>query len=594
MKVVLRVFSYLRSYPGFAFGTLLCALFGTAAGLTYPKLTGWIIDDGISQGDLHRVGWMTGLLALAFLLRDGFNYLRIQLNNTFEQNVIFDLRTDLYRVMQRLPLNWFDRQSTGDLLTRVSDDVTNMERVLIDGIEQGSVAVLQMVVVGVIMFTIAPSLAAWTLVPIPFMVAGAIWYTTTAHQRYRIQRKAASAMNTLLLDNLQGIRQIRSYAREEEELSHFKSKADGVRQGSLIVMRAWAKYSPSMDFFASLGIVLVLFFGGREVMRNPGFKVGKLVEFLLYVRMFYDPIGRLHSLNQLLQSGRAAAERVFKILDTPEEPAPEDPLPLPRRREGGRHVSYNDVTFQYEENLPVLRGIRLEILPGQTVAFVGPTGAGKSSIVNLLSKLYLPSSGSISIDGVNIDQIDLRSLRSEIGVVSQESFLFNATVRENLLFGAPSATEAQIWTALDHAKARDFVERLPKQLDSHVGERGVKLSVGEKQRLSIARALLKNAPILILDEATASVDTATELLIQEALENLLAHRTSLIIAHRLSTIRNADIICVIERGRIVEQGNHAGLLAAQGLYARLCAAQSSHPHESLEEIFEEVLEDKPS
>lgn len=573
---VFRVFAHARAHPGYAAGTLACAVLSTLAALAYPKLTAWIIDHILAGGDVATLLWMVGGVAAAFALRDGLNALRIVLNNTFEQQVIYDLRLALYQKLQRLPLGWFDHRASGDLMTHVTEDVTNMERVLVDGIEQGVVAVLQVVGVGVLMFWINPGLAAWVLIPIPFMLAGALWYTTTAHQRYRLVRQATSALNALLLDHLQGMLQIKSFSREREESARFAGRADALRRATLRVMAAWAAYSPTMNFFSFLGVALVLGVGGYEVLRGEsGFTVGGLTGFLLYVGMFYDPIERLHGLNQLFQSGRAAAERVYAILDTASEPEPAAPVPLPPLRGGARRVEFQDVCFEYQGDRRVLHHIHLVAEPGQTIALVGPTGAGKSSLVKLLPRFYPLKSGRILIDGVPHDRLALRELRAQIGIVTQEPFLFNTTVRENLLFGRPDAGEQAIWDALGAANAAAFVRALPQGLETVVGERGVKLSQGEKQRLSIARALLMNPPILILDEATASVDTETERLIQEALDRLLRARTSLVIAHRLSTVRRADLICVMEGGRITEQGSHTGLLERGGLYARLCLAQSS-------------------
>jgi ABC-type multidrug transport system fused ATPase/permease subunit len=302
--------------------------------------------------------------------------------------------------------------------------------------------------------------------------------------------------------------------------------------------------------------------------------------------MFYDPINRLHGLNQMIQSGRAAAERVFRILDTPVETEPVTAMQLPARKGGGRRVAFENVSFSYRDDVPVLKNITLAAEPGQTVALVGPTGAGKSSLINLIPRFYVPNKGAVRIDGVPNDQLSLAELRAEVGIVTQESFLFNDTVLNNLRFGRPNATLDEIEFALKAANAWDFVQRMPEKLESVVGERGVRLSVGEKQRISIARALLKDPPILILDEATASVDTQTERLIQEALERLMSERTSFVIAHRLSTVRNADVICVLQHGEILEQGDHATLFAKGGLYAKLCAIQ--HGHETIEEAFERI------
>lgn len=572
MKVFGRVWQYTKRYPGYAVATLAMAVFSNLAGMVFPKLTGLVIDRVIHAHHPELLLRYVVLVAGAFFLRDLLNSLRIQLNNMFEQHVIFDLRYDLYRVLQHLPLGWYDQRASGDLMTRVGEDVTSVERVLIDGIEQGVVALLQIIGVGILLFWTNARLALWMLLPVPFLFAGAIWYTMTARDRYRRQRRAASAMNSLLLDNLQGIRQIKSYAREEEEQKRFAESANEVRRTTLQVMRVWSWYSPSMSFLGALGAVIVLWIGGADLLNQTGFTQGELVMFLLYVGMFYEPIGKLHQLNQLVQAGRAAGERVFEIIDSPQEKYGIVAATRTAHVEG--KIEYQDVGFEYRTNLPVLHDINLQIPAGSRLALVGPTGAGKTTIVNLLCRFYESTSGVIRIDHRDITNFSLPELRRQIGLVSQENFLFNGTIRENLLFGRPDATDAEIEEASRAAHAHEFISKLPEGYRTHVGERGVKLSVGEKQRISIARALLKNPPILVLDEATASVDTGTERLIQEALERLLKNRTSIIIAHRLSTIRSADQIAVLKDGRVVELGNHETLLEKNGLYARLCRIQA--------------------
>jgi len=578
MPIALRIAGYLRKYPGFAVGTLAAALLSTLLGLVYPRLTGYLIDEVIAKGLGDQLPWLIALLALVFLGRDGLNALRILLNNFFEQRVILDLRRDLYAAFQRLPVSWYDHRSSGDLLTRVSEDVMNMERMLIDGIEQGLVALIQIVGVGIILFRLDPHLAAWSLAPIPFLAAGALWYTTTAHPRYRIQRKASSALNSLLMDHLQGIRQIKTYGWLREGAERFEYAAEAVRAASLKIMRAWALYNPAMALVAAGGSCLVLWFGGRAVLEGR-MAIGELVAFLLYVGMFYEPVTRLHSLNQLIQAGRAAGERVFAILDAEAEPGHSPALPrkpLPPRQGSAREVRFQNIQFSYRSGREVLHGINLTVPRGSSLALVGPTGAGKTTLASLVARFHDPSSGDVLLDGISLRDISLEEVRREVGVVTQEPFLFQASVRENLELGHPGATDAEIESTLKAACAWDFVQALPDGWNSKVGERGVRLSAGERQRLSIARALLKDPPVLILDEATASVDTATEKEIQLALEHLLAGRTSLIIAHRLSTVRKADAIAVVDQGRIAELGNHEALLRSGGLYAKLWSIQSEH------------------
>ena len=553
-----------------AAATLLCAIGGTVMVIVFPAITQQVVDGVLKNHHPERLLPLIYMGLAAFFTQELLNGLRLVLNNHFEQRVIFDLRSDLYARIQMLPLPWFDNRSTGDIMTRLVEDVTAVERVLIDGIEQGTVAMLQIVIVLALMAHYSAKLTLAALTPLPFLVAGALFYTLTAKNRYRSQRTATSALNSLLHDNLDGIRQIKTYATEEREHARFNAASDTLRKATLVVMRVWALYSPCMSFFGSAGMIVILCVGSLSVLHGS-LKIGVLVAFLVLARYLYEPVGRLHSLNQILQAGRAASERVFSIMDAPLEAGwQEEPVGANAFRVLKGDVRYESVDFEYQAGSTVLHDITLHARPGEMIALVGPTGAGKTSLVHLLSRFYELTSGEILLDGRPIREISLGELRKSVAMVTQESFLFNGTTFDNLLIGKPDATEDELWRALTAANAESFVRRLPKGLHTQLGERGVKLSVGEKQRLSIARALLKNPPILILDEATASVDNTTERLIQEALQHLLAGRTSFVIAHRLSTVRHANQILVMDRGRIVERGTHDCLLAENGLYASLC------------------------
>ena len=580
-EIVRRVFRYILPYKLMAVGTIGCAIISLGFNFVYPGITPYIIDEIIGNQNGERLPLVIGIVIGAFFLREVFNSLRIRINNHFEQNVIYDMRREVYQKMQRLPVKYFDQRASGDLMTRVIEDVNAVERLLIDGTEQGTVAILSVVGVVTILFFKNATLAMVTLIPFPLLIGGAMIYTLTAHKRYRLQREASSAMNALLMDNLQGIRQIKAFGRQAHEDQRFAERADGLRNGTLAVMKAWATYSPSMSFANSLGTGLVLWVGGSQVI-NGTMTVGELVGFIFYLNLLYDPVSRLHGLNQMMQAARAGGERVFDILDQElERPDRKQTLKLPIKGA----IEYANVAFRYTDDRETLSEIHLKAQPGQMIALVGPTGAGKSSLVNLLPAFYEVTDGKITIDQQDIANMSLESLRSVISVVSQESFLFNGTIRENILYGRLDATEEEMIAATKAANCHHFINELPDGYDSHVGERGVKLSVGEKQRISIARALLKDSPILILDEATASVDTATEKLIQEALERLMEGRTTFVIAHRLSTIRKADQILVMTKGRIIEQGNHESLMKDEGVYAKLARIQNTT---FIEESFEKL------
>ncbi|MEM9284004.1 MAG: ABC transporter ATP-binding protein [Verrucomicrobiota bacterium] len=573
MSTVFRVVSYLKRYPLLAASQLSCAILMTLLVVVFPEVTKTITGDVIPNREFDRILPLVLIAAGTFFATNLFNALRIILNNTFEQKVIFDIRSDLYRKIQRLPMRWFDNKRTGDVMTRVTEDVMAMERVLIDGIEQGVVALLQVIVVGTYLFIKDTQLALIAMIPMPFLIFGAWAYARFAPERHRRVRTATSSMNSLLHDNIDGIQQIKAFTREEAEHKSFNESSQEVRSATLRLMKAWAAYNPSMEFLRNVGYALVIGFGAYWVMQSPSQEIlqqqtGVFVAFLVALNLFYEPVSRLNGLNQIIQAGRTAAERVFEIIDAEEEPDVDEGVELKQPVKG--LVQFDKVHFSYGENIATLKGVNLRAEPGEMIALVGHTGAGKSTIINLLTRFYEADAGRITIDGQDIAQAKKSSLRDAMGYVTQESFLFNCSVRENLQLAKADASEDEMWEVLRAANAEKFVRAMSDGLDTVVGERGIKLSVGEKQRIAIARVILKNPPLLLLDEATASVDTETEKLIQGALEKLMADRTSFVIAHRLSTIRNADRIYVLENGEVVEEGNHDTLQAKDGVYAMLC------------------------
>src|SRR4029077_1156992 len=416
MKIVWRVFRYLNRYPALALGMLGCAIIGTLTVIVFPVVTKQILDVVIRQHHPEKLAPLILLAVLAALFQNGLNSLRLILNNTFEQRVIFDLRSDLYSHIQMLPLRWFDNRATGDLMTRILEDVTSVERMLIDGIEQGVVAVLQLMIVLGMMFYFSVSLSFVGLAPLPVLAGGALWYTLTAHRRYRQQRRAASEMNSLLHDNLAGIRQIKSFVREKEEHVRFNKASDQLRRATLVVMKVWAMYNPSMYLIGALGVIVTVLVGTRAVL-GGAMQLGDLGAFLLLTGYLYEPVGKLHQLNQLLQAGRAAGERVFEIMDEPVEPGwTENYAPV---RVAG-DIRYENINFSYAEGLSALRNVSLHARPGETVALVGATGAGKSTLASLLPRFYelRESDGQIFIDGKEIREYGIRALREKIGLVT--------------------------------------------------------------------------------------------------------------------------------------------------------------------------------
>ena len=562
-----RLLVFARGHWRIAAWQFTLAVAGTSLIFVFPGVVRWFMDEIIpkKRGDLiWRAG---GLALLAFALREGLFYFRTRVNCTFEQRMITDLRSQLHQKIELLPLRWFDHQSTGDILTKLADDVPATQRVILEGIEQGSTAVLQILITAIVMLVADTKLALIVLAPTPLIAAGGWIYSRWVSPRATAAREATSALNATLHDTITGIRQIKSFTAEEMRQWKFLAASQRLKEKQTRLMAAWAFYSPSMTLLGNGGLVLLLMAGSWWCV-NGSMTTGQLMEFLLLVGFLYEPIARLHGVNQTLLNGLSAAKRVFAILDNETEEDLDGGQSLSSIR---GEVEFNAVTFSYRTDKPVLQDISLKAARHQTIAIVGATGSGKSTLFQLLTRFYDPQGGSITLDGVPLQDLSKRFLRQSLAYVTQEAFLFAGTVRDNLLIGKPSASDDELWAALKDACAEDFIRRSPEGLDAEVGERGVLLSGGERQRLALARAFLKDAPVLLLDEATSSVDVKSERLIQTALAKLRANRTSLIIAHRLSTIVEADVIYVLHQGRILAQGTHEELQQSSAYYREMAA-----------------------
>ena len=571
MKSLLRVLSYLKPYRKGVALTLFLAISTTLLDLVPPWLIKVIVDSLVEGKESSWIyGPIVGLAGI-YLARNFTNHRRIMVNNKVEQSVVFDLRSDVYRALQNLSMSYFENRSTGELMSRANDDVNYVERIFIDGVEQVVTAILTLIGISAILFYMHWKLAVVALLPIPFLVYGAWFYTSRAHDQYHVVRKRAAKMNARLQDSISGIRETLSFNRQLYEIKQFEKRSRDYCDGTLEVMRLWAFYSPAMMFLGSLGTVLILLYGVGLVQAGD-ITVGSLIAFVGYLALFYTPINQLHSVNHMLQHALASGERLFEIIDTvPEiQDAPNTILPSTNVR---GTIQFDRVGFSYIPGKPAIMEVDFTIAAGEKIAIVGHTGSGKSTLVKLLMRFYDVESGTILIDGYRIKNLPLSYLREQIGLVAQDPFLFNGTVAENILYGNIEASRDQIISAAVSAHADPFIKNLPEGYDTRVGERGVKLSGGEKHRIAIARTFLKNPPILVLDEATSSVDTETENHIKQALNILMAGRTTLIVAHRLSTLEGADRVLVLKKGELVETGDHDSLIATDSEYAQLFRQQ---------------------
>ena len=571
MKSLLRVLGYLKPYKKAVSLTLGFATVTTLLDLIPPWIIKVIIDQLIDDSGTSMIYWVVIGLIGVYFLRNFLNYQRIIFNNRLEQNVVFDMRSNVYKALNGLSINYFENKSTGELMSRINDDVNYVERIFVDGVEQVVTAFLTLTGITIILFYLHWKLALVSLLPIPFLLWGACTYTKKAHGLYHTVRESAAKMNARLQDSISGIREIFAFNRQLHEISRFETRSRDYCDSNLKVMSLWAIYSPAMMFLGSLGTVLILLYG-IGLVRSTEITIGSLVAFIGYLALFYTPINQLHSVNHMLQHALASGERVFEIIDRQPDVQEIHDAILPSTNVQGE-IEFKNVSFAYVKDKPIIKNLSLKIQPGEKIALVGHTGSGKSTLIKLLLRFYDINSGNINVDGYRIGDLKISYLREQIGMVSQDPYLFNGTVAENILYGNVEASRDEMIKSALAANASNFIRNLPQGYDTLIGERGVKLSGGEKHRIAIARTLLKDPPILILDEATASVDTETEAKIKDALVSLTAGRTTILIAHRLSTLEGANRILVMRSGELVESGTHGSMINSKTEYAQLFRSQ---------------------
>jgi ATP-binding cassette, subfamily B, bacterial len=576
-----RLIYYGHAYRRQIWQASICSVLNKLFDLAPPALIGIAVDVVVEQQDsmLARLGLesvFSQLLALTLLsmviwgLESAFEYAYARLWRNLAQTIQHDLRLDAYRHVQNLELSYFESRSTGGLMSILNDDINQLERFLDYGANEILQVTTTVIIIGAAFFILAPSVAWMSMLPMPFILWGSVAFQRLLAPRYADVREKVSLLNGRLSNNLSGITTIKSFTTEEYEIQRLSLESESYRQSNRRAIALSAAFVPLIRIIILVGFTATLLYGGLEASRGV-ISVGTYSVLVFLTQRLLWPLTRLGETLDQYQRAMASTARVMNLLDT-KIAAPPGHITLPIHSVKGELI-LQDVSFAYSDQVPVIKNLSLHIPAGKTIAIVGSTGSGKSTLVKLLLRLYEIQSGSITLDGVELRDLQLRDLRQAIGLVSQDVFLFHGTVWENITYGTPDANHTDVIAAAEIAEAHDFIQRLPQGYDTIVGERGQKLSGGQRQRLAIARAVLKNPPILILDEATSAVDNETEAAIQRSLERITQNRTTIAIAHRLSTIRNADCIYVMEYGRLIEQGKHEELLERQSVYASLWRVQ---------------------
>ena len=560
--------SLVRPYRGRAILMFAALVVGVAASLAPAPLATMAIDEGITKGDVGALDWIVAAFVASALIAWGMTYVQTYLTGWVGQHILQDLRRQIFRHLQKQPVGFYERRPAGVLISRMTNDVEALDSLVTDSVVTLFQASLTLIGTVVILMVLDLQLALITFLIFPIMFLGSLLFRIASADAYRRTRETIGAITAYLQESLSGIRVVRSFAQEPRHREVFGELNARNRDANLTTVKLNAAYFPVVEMVSALATVAVLLVGGYQVIQGD-ILIGVLVGFVAALNGFFEPINQLSQVYTTYQSGMAALDKIFELLD--EEPSmveKPDALELPRLR--GR-VTFDDVSFSYTtqdtgETRYALRDVTLDIPPGQTVALVGATGAGKSTFAKLVARFYDPTGGRVLVDGHDLPDVALPSLRSQLGIVPQEGFLFSGTIADNIAFGRPDATREEVVAAAHAVGADTFIERLAGGYDMEVGERGVQLSAGQRQLLAFARALVADPRILILDEATANVDLHTESRIEDGLRRLLAGRTAIVIAHRLSTIRQAGRIVVLDQGRIVEQGSHDELIAAEGAY----------------------------
>lgn len=567
-----RLFSYLLAYQWQIILVLLIMGYGVAVSLVNPLIMESATDDYISQGDLQGLFRLL-LFALAINLFLVVTVkLRMYIMAKVCNNILLTIRQELYTHIQKLDFAFFDSRPTGKILSRIIGDINSLKDVLSNFVTTLIPDILTVFAVVAIMVGKNPRLAFASLLTIPFMAAGILFIQIKAHPRWQLFRKKSANLNAFIHEDMAGIRIIQSFHAQEETESTFDELLTEHRESFNRAVRMSDAFGSVIDLSWGIGCIL-LYFTGIVVLGVEHVSVGTFIAFGTYLNMFWQPIHNLSNFYNQLVTNIAGAERIFEILDTP--PAIADDAGVTEMPPIRGEVTFDNVTFSYDDKVKVLDDVSFRIREGETIALVGPTGAGKSTIVNLISRFYDVQEGVVAVDGHDVKKVSIESLRRQMGIMTQDNFLFSGTIRENIRYGKLDATEEEIVAAAKAVNAHDFIIKLEKGYDTELTERGGGLSIGQRQLLAFARTMVSNPKILILDEATSSIDTKTELLVQEGIEHLLAGRTSFVIAHRLSTIQKADRIFVVDDGRIIEEGNAEELMAKKGVYYRLYMAQFS-------------------